>query len=248
MRGMLSVVTILLTIFFLIPHATTTEPLSSGLGGVKAQESKLKYPEIKKGDVVDDYHGTKVADPYQWLEDDVRKSKAVAEWVEAENKVTEAFLDSISERAAIKQRITELWDFEKYTPPFGIASPYKAGGKYFYFKNDGLQNQSVLYVQDALEAAPHVVIDPNSWSRDGTIALAGMAFTQDGKYLAYAKAVAGSDWNTWHVLDVASAKPLADELNWVKFSNASWTNDGKGFFYSRFPQPVKEAEHQALNE
>ena len=248
MRGMLSVVTILLTIFFLIPHATTTEPLSSGLGGVKAQESKLKYPEIKKGDVVDDYHGTKVADPYQWLEDDVRKSKAVAEWVEAENKVTEAFLDSISERAAIKQRITELWNFEKYTPPFRIASPYKAGGKYFYFKNDGLQNQSVLYVQDALEAAPHVVIDPNSWSKDGTIALAGMAFTQDGKYLAYGKAVAGSDWNTWHVLDVASAKPLADELNWVKFSNASWTNDGKGFFYSRFPQPVKEAEHQALNE
>lgn len=125
----------------------------------------MKYPEIKKGDVVDDYHGTKVADPYQWLEDDVRKSKAVAEWVEAENKVTEAFLDSISERAAIKQRITELWNFEKYTPPFRIASPYKAGGKYFYFKNDGLQNQSVLYVQDALEAAPHVVIDPNSRAR-----------------------------------------------------------------------------------
>ena len=209
---------------------------------VSAQEAKLKYPVTKTGDVVEDYHGTKVPDPYRWLEDDVRKSKDVADWVEAENKVTTAFLDSIPERAAIKKRITELWDYEKFSAPF------KAGGKYFFFKNNGLQNQSVMYVQDALDAEPRVLLDPNGWSKDGTIALSGMAMTDDGKYLAYGQAEAGSDWNTWHTLDVATGKPLPDELRWVKFSGASWTNDGKGFFYSRFPEPLKDAAFQALNE
>jgi prolyl oligopeptidase len=248
MRGLLSSIAILLTIFFLMPQASTTEPISSGQCGPKAQESKLKYPDTKKGDVTEDYHGTKVADPYRWLEDDVRKSKEVAEWVADENKVTESFLASIPERAAIKNRLTELWNFERYSPPIRIALPNQVGAKYFYFKNNGLQNQSVLYAQDSLDGEPHLVLDPNSWSKDGTIALAGMAFTDDGKYLAYGKAESGSDWNTWHVLDVATGKPLPDELKWVKFSNASWTNDGKGFFYSRFPEPQKEAEHQALSE
>ena len=209
---------------------------------VTAQETKLKYPDTKKGDVTDDYHGTKVPDPYRWLEDDVRKSKDVAAWVEAENKVTNAFLEAIPQREPIRKRITELWDYEK------ISAPFKAGGKYFFFKNDGLQNQSVLYVQDALDAEARVLLDPNGWSKDGTVALSGLAATDDGKYLAYGKAAAGSDWNTWHVLDVASAKTLPDELQWVKFSGASWTNDGKGFFYSRFPEPQKEAAFQALNE
>ena len=216
--------------------------LAALLTTTAAQEMKLKYPETRKGNVVDDYHGTQVADPYRWLEDDVRKSKEVAEWVEAQNKVTDAYLESIPQRDAIEKRITQLWDYEKYSAPF------KIGGRYFFFKNDGLQNQSVLYVQDTLDSEPRMLLDPNTWSKDGTVALSGLAPTDDGKYLAYGKAVAGSDWNTWHVLDVATATTLSDDLQWVKFSGASWTNDGKGFFYSRFPEPSKEAEFQALNE
>ena len=238
MRRMFSAIAALVGIAIITDLATTT----SGLSRVMAQETKLKYPETKKVDVVEDYHGTKVHDPYRWLEDDVRKSNDVAAWVEAENKVTESFLETIPQRNAIKQRITDLWNYEKYSAPF------KAGGRYFYFKNNGLQNQSVLYTQDSLTGEPRLLLDPNSWSKDGTVALSGMALTDDGKYLAYGKAEAGSDWNTWHVLDVATANPLSDELRWVKFSNASWTNDGKGFFYSRFPAPLKETEHQALNE
>ena len=208
-----------------------------------ARESKkVSYPETKTGDVADDYHGTKVPDPYRWLEDDVRKSKDVADWVAAENKVTEAFLKGIPQRDAIKARITELWDYEK------ISAPFKAGGRYFFFKNNGLQNQSVLFVQDALTAEPKLLLDPNAWSKEGTVALAGLAASDDGRYLAYGKADAGSDWNTWGVLDVATAKPLADELRWVKFSGAAWTPDGKGFFYSRFPEPQTDAAFQATNE
>jgi prolyl oligopeptidase len=218
----------------------TTEP--AGQSGAAAQETKLKYPETKKGDVVENYHGTKVADPYRWLEDDVRESKAVAEWVADENKVTNAYLQSIPELPAIKQRVTELNDFEKYGVPF------KAGTRYFYSKNNGLQNQSVLYVQDSLTSEPRVLIDPNSWSKDGTIALAGLAVSDDGRYVAYGQAASGSDWNTWHVLDVNTGKPLADDLTWIKFSSASWTPDGKGFFYSRYPKPESGAAFQSLNE
>jgi len=209
---------------------------------VIAEEKKLTYPTTKKGDVVEDYHGTKVPDPYRWLEDDVRKSKDVADWVEAENKVTNAFLESIPEREAIKKRITTLWNYER------ISAPGKHGGKYFFSKNNGLQNQSALYVQDALDGEARMLLDPNSWSKDGTVALAGTAVTDDAKYMAYGKAVAGSDWNTWHVLDVASGKPLDDELKWIKFSGASWTLDNKGFFYSRFPEPQAGAAFQSLNK
>jgi prolyl oligopeptidase len=209
---------------------------------VTTEEKKLSYPVTKKVDVVDDYHGIKVADPYRWLEDDVRKSKAVAEWVEAENQVTNAFLESIPQREAIKKRITDLWNYEK------ISAPSKHGDKYFFFKNNGLQNQSVLFVQDSLDGEPRLLIDPNTWSKDGTVALAGAAFTDDAKHLAFGKAEAGSDWNTWYVLDVATGKQLSDELKWVKFSGASWTLDGKGFYYSRFPEPQTGAAFQALNE
>ena len=207
-----------------------------------SQERKLTYPDPKRGPVTDDYHGTTVADPYRWLEDDVRTSRDVAQWVEDENKVTEAVLGGIPERKAIAKRITDLWNYEK------ISAPSKVGGKYFFTKNNGLQNQSVLYVQDALDGPARMLLDPNTWSKDGTVALSGSALTDDGKYLAYGKAAAGSDWNTWHVLDVATGKELPDLLEWVKFSGASWTNDGKGFFYSRFPEPQKGAAFQALNE
>ncbi|MBX9626848.1 MAG: prolyl oligopeptidase family serine peptidase [Gemmataceae bacterium] len=215
-----------------------------GLSATATAQEKppLKYPETKTVDQVDDYHGTKVQDPYRWLEDDVRTSEDVAAWVEAQNKVTQAYLNSIPWRGAIEKRITALYDYEKY----GI--PSKIGGKYFFTKNDGLQNQSVLYVQDKLDGPARVLLDPNSWSKDGTIALSGTAISDDGKYLAYGKAASGSDWNTWHVLDVATGKPLDDELKWVKFSGASWTADGRGFFYSRFPEPSKDAAFQALNE
>ena len=207
-----------------------------------SQERKLTYPDTKKGDTTDTYHGTTVADPYRWLEDDVRKSPDVASWVEAENRVSDAFLKDIPQREAIRKRITDLWNYEK------ISAPSKVGGRYFFSKNDGLQNQSVFYTQDALDGPARMLLDPNTWSKDGTIALSGLAISDDAKYLAFGKAAAGSDWNTWHVLDVATGKLMTDTLEWVKFSGASWTLDGKGFYYSRFPEPKKDAAFQALNE
>jgi prolyl oligopeptidase len=146
-----------------------------------------------------------------------------------------------SQRAAIKARLTELWNYEK------VSAPFKAGGRYFFFKNDGLQNQSVFYTQPALDAQPKVVFDPNAWSKDGTVALGGMDVTDDGRLIAYGVAEAGSDWNTWKVFDVAAGKPLGDELKWVKFSTASWTPDGRGFFYGRFPAPAEGQTFQSLN-
>jgi prolyl oligopeptidase len=205
------------------------------------EPKKLKYPDAPTGAVADDYHGTTVADPYRWLEDDVRTSKAVADWVEAENKVTFAYLEAIPQREAIKKRVTEIYNFEKF------SAPSSHGGRYFFSKNDGLQNQSVVYVQDSLDGEPKVLMDPNAWSKDGTVALAGLAVTDDAKFVAYGTAAAGSDWNVWKVFDVAAGKTLADELKWVKFSGASWTKDGKGFYYSRFPEPQPGAEFQNLN-
>jgi prolyl oligopeptidase len=202
----------------------------------------LRYPETKRVDKVDTYHGTTIADPYRWLEDDVRKFPAVKEWVEAENKVTNTFLAAIPERDGIRKRLTEIWNYEKY------STPSKIGGRYFYRKNDGLQNQSVLYTLDNLDGEPRVLLDPNAWSKDGTVSLEGTSVSPDAKYLAYAVSEAGSDWQTWKVLEVATGKPLADELKWVKFSGASWTADGRGFFYSRYPEPKKDAEFQSLNK
>ncbi len=202
----------------------------------------LKYPETRRGDVVDDYHGTQVADPYRWLEDDVRTSSEVRAWVEAQNQITNAYLEDIPHRDAIRKLLTKLWDYEKF------SAPRKVGGRYFFSKNDGLQNQSVLYTMESLPAEPRVLLDPNQWSKDGTVALAGIAISDDAKYLAYAVAEAGSDWRTWKVLDVASGEPLADELKWTKFSSASWTPDGKGFFYGRYPEPKEGEEFQSLNK
>ncbi len=205
-----------------------------------AEPSHLVYPKTNRGAQSDDYHGTKVADPFRWLEDDVRKSKDVADWVEAENKVTFDYLKAIPEREVIQKRLTELWNYEKY------SVPSKAGGLTFFSKNDGLQNQSVYYVSDKPDSEPRVLLDPNKWSKDGTIALSGHAISDDGKYLAYGVAEAGSDWQTWKVLDVAAAKTLADEVKWVKYSGAAWAHDGKGFFYSRYPAPKAGEEFQKL--
>jgi prolyl oligopeptidase len=207
---------------------------------ILAGEKRLNYPPTKRIDHTDDYHGTKVADPYRWLEDDVRKYPEVAEWVAEQNKLTFSYLHAIPEREAIQKRLTELWNYERYSAPF------KAGGRYFYSKNDGLQNQPVLYTLESLEGEPRVLLDPNKWSKDGTIALTGTEVSDDGKYLAYGVAESGSDWNTWHVLDVASGKVMADEVKWVKYSGASWTNDGKGFFYGRFDEPKQGEQFQRI--
>lgn len=202
---------------------------------------KMKYPETKPGQQIDEMHGVKVPDPYRWLEDDVRTSKDVADWVAAQNKLTFEFLESLPQRDAIKKRLTELWNYEKY------GAPSKAGGRYFYLKNDGLQNQSVLYRMDSLKADPVVLIDPNTWSKDGTIALGATSFSDDGRYVAYSVAEAGSDWNTWRILEVETGRLLSDELKWVKFSGATWTPDNKGFFYGRYDEPPAGATFQKTN-
>ncbi|MCB9384386.1 MAG: S9 family peptidase [Bryobacterales bacterium] len=206
-----------------------------------AQEAAISYPQTRRIEHFDDYHGTKVADPYRWLEDDVRESAEVRAWVEAENKVTSAYLDRIPQRETIRRRLTKLWDYEKY------SSFFKEGGRYYFYKNDGLQNQYVLYVQDALDAQPEVLLDPNTWSADGTVALGAASFSQDGRYMAYAVNKSGSDWQTWKVLDIESRKTLDDEIEWAKFTTASWTRDGKGFFYGRYAQPEEGQAFQSTN-
>jgi len=210
-------------------------------GGIAVAGDKMTYPGSKKIDHVDELHGVKVPDPYRWLEDDVRESKDVAAWVEAENKVTFAYLEAIPQREAIKRRLTELWNYEKYSAPF------KSGGRYFYSKNDGLQNQAVLYKQDSLDSEPSVLIDPNQWSTDGTVALGATSFSDDGHYCAYSVADSGSDWNTWRILDVETGRLLEDEIKWVKFSNAAWTGDNRGFFYGRYDEPAPGAAFQKTN-
>jgi len=191
------------------------------------------YPPARKSDVVDDYHGVKVADPYRWLED--LDSEETRNWVEAENKLTFAFLGSIPQRNAIKDRLTKLWNYEKY----GI--PFKEGNRYFYSRNSGLQNQAVLYTVTSLDAQPQMILDPNTLSPDGTVALAGLQVSPNGNLLAYSLSASGSDWQEWKVRDVATNTDLSDQIKWVKFSGASWTRDGKGFFYSRYDEPQGDA-------
>jgi len=192
----------------------------------------LNYPVAKKVDQTDDYHGTRVADPYRWLED--ANSAETKAWVDAENQVTQSYLAQIPQREAIRQRLTQLWNYERYSVPF------KEGGRYFFSRNDGLQNQSVLYTMKSLTDTPRLLLDPNTLAADGTVALAGTAVSPDGKLLAYSTAASGSDWNEIRVRDVDTGKDLEDHIQWVKFSNTAWTRDGKGFFYSRYDEP-KEA-------
>jgi len=206
-----------------------------------AFEKPHKYPETRRVSHVDIHHGVKVPDPYRWLEDDVRESKEVAEWVAAQNKVTFAYLEALPAREKIQKRLTELWDYEKF------GTPFKAGGRYYYYHNSGLQNQYVLYTLEKLDSKSRVLIDPNTWSKDGTVALAGTDFSDDGRYVAYGIQDAGSDWRTWRVMEVESGKLLDDELKWVKFSSPTWTTDSKGFFYSRYDEPKEGAAFQSLN-
>ena len=194
-----------------------------------ADRKPLQYPKAEKVDQVDDYHGTKVSDPYRWLEDlDSKETKA---WVDAENKVTFAFLDGIAARKTIKERLTTLWNYERY----GV--PVMRGGRYFFSRNDGLQNQSVQYWMSSLDGEPKLLLDPNKLSKDGTVALSGISYSDDGKYMAYSVSSGGSDWQEWKVRQVDTGEDLSDDLKWVKFSGASWTKDGKGFYYSRYAEP-----------
>lgn len=202
-------------------------------------DKPLTYPTSRKLNQVDDYHGTQVKDSYRWLEDpDSDETKA---WVEAQNQVTNAYLNDIPVREQIKQRLTQLWDYEKY----GI--PFKEGNRYFYFKNDGLQNQSVLYTLNSLDDEPRVLLDPNKLSEDGTVALSGLSISEDGKLMAYGISTSGSDWQEWKVRDVETGKDLSDHLKWIKFSGASWTKDGQGFFYSRYDEPNEKTKLEDVN-
>ena len=202
-------------------------------------QTKIEYPKTKKVDQTDDYHGTKVSDPYRWLEDD--NSAETKAWVQAENKVTFDYLNQIPQREQLKKRLTELWNYEKYSAPF------KEGKYYFYSKNDGLQNQSVFYVADSVKGEGRVLLDPNKLSKDGTVALSGMAISDDGKLMAYGLSGAGSDWQTWHFRDVETGKDLPDVLENIKFSGASWTKDGKGVYYSRFPEADEKSKLTRIN-
>ncbi len=191
------------------------------------------------GKVVEDFFGTPVADPYRWLEDD--NSAETKAWVEAQNKVTFGYLDQIPQRAQIRERITRLWDFEKFSAPF------KRGQRYFYFYNTGLQNQAVLFVAESPKDKGRVLLDPNTLSQDGTVALSGFSLTEEGRLLAYSISVAGSDWQTWKVRDVATGKDLSDEIQWSKASGASWLKDGSGFYYSRYEAPAEGGALTGVN-
>jgi prolyl oligopeptidase len=197
------------------------------------------YPTSKMVDQQDDYHGVQVADPYRWLED--ANSVETGAWVGAQNRLTQSYLAQIPGRDAIRARLTKLWNYERF------SVPVKQGGRYFYSRNDGLQNQAVLYTLATLDAEPRLLLDPNTLAVDGTVALAGTKVSPDGKYLAYGTAASGSDWNEWKVRDIATGKDLEDRLEWVKFSGASWSKDSKGFFYSRYDAPQQATKLADIN-
>ena len=205
--------------------------LLAGLAGMlsQAQGATLQYPVTPRTNHTDTYHGVAVSDPYRWLEDD--NAAPTKAWVEEQNKVTFGYLREIKEGAAIRARLKQVWDYERY----GV--PTRRGGRYFFSRNDGLQNQSVLYVAESLEAEPRVLLDPNQLSPDGTVALTSFAISDDGDRMAYGLSVSGSDWQEWRVREVKTGRDQPDVVKWVKFSGASWSKDGKGFFYSRYDAP-----------
>jgi prolyl oligopeptidase len=219
-----------------------SEQESAPVQVAEAPATGLVYPVSEKVDHVDVYHGTEVADAYRWLEDDVRESEAVKSWVDAQNQVTFAYLDTIEERGAIKSRMKELWDYERF------SLPVKEGGRYFYSYNNGLQNQDVIYTVSDLDAEPELLVDPNTWSEDGTVALASFFPSPDGKHMAYLVQDGGSDWRMAKVMNVESREELSDRLDWLKFTGLSWAGDSSGFYYSRYPATSEEEKYQSLNK
>ena len=214
---------ILITLLWLIPVALF---------------GQLKYPDTKKENIVDDYNGVKVGDPYRWLEDD--NSEQTKAWVQEENKVTFDYLSKIPYRDKIKKRIEEMWNYPKY------GAPFQKGDYYYFQKNDGLQNQSVWFTQKGLTGKPEVFIDPNKLADDGTVSLGGINFSLSGKYAAYTIQKSGSDWQEGYIMDVATKKLLTDKLTWLKFTGFSWKGD-EGFYYGRFPEPKGEDELKGKN-
>jgi prolyl oligopeptidase len=192
-------------------------------------QSSLKYPQSRKGDVVDDFFGTKIADPFRWMED--LNAPDVKQWVDAQNAVTSKYLESLPARDVLKQRITQLYDY----PRVGI--PYFEGRHWFYTRNTGLQKQAVTFTREALTGPETIAIDPNQLSPDGSVALSDFEPAPDGVHFAYGQAEGGSDWSTYYVRELASGKQLSDVTRWVKFSSLAWTKDGKGYFYGRYPEP-----------
>ncbi|MBV5283324.1 MAG: S9 family peptidase [Paludibacter sp.] len=200
--------------------------------------SKITYPTTAKGNVVDSYFGVQVQDPYRWLENDT--SATTAAWVKVQNVVTKSYLEQIPFRSALKKRLTDLTNYPKY------GSPFKKNGKYYFYKNNGLQNQSVLCEQETLTSEPTVLLDPNTLSTDGTVALTNISFSKDGKYLQYSIARSGSDWNEIFVMDVKTRQLLPDHIKWSKFNGISW--QGNGFYYSAFDAPEAGKEYSNKNE
>ena len=229
MTRLFAIVCLFVTGVLIIGSANLHARAQNSTGTSQQMMKTNTYPVARKSDQIDDYHGVKVADPYRWLED--LDSEETRTWVEAENKLSFAFLEAIPARASIKERLTKLWNFEKY----GV--PNKEGSRYFYTRNSGLQNQSVLYSVTSLDGQPQLLLDPNTLSTDGTVALSGMQISNGGKLLAYSLSASGSDWQEWKVRDVETGQDLSDDLKWVKFSGVSWTRDNSGFFYSRYDEP-----------
>ncbi|MDR1552188.1 MAG: prolyl oligopeptidase family serine peptidase [Prevotellaceae bacterium] len=209
-----------------------------GVSCTEKTENSITYPKAEKQNVIDTYFGVEVADPYRWLENDT--TQAVADWVAAENEITQNYLGKIPFRDKLKQRLTDIVNYEK------ISTPRKKHGKYYFFKNDGLQNQSVLYVKETIDGEASVLLDPNTLSDDGTVALSGISFSNNGKYLAYTISSSGSDWNEIYVMDLSTRQLTKDCIKWAKFTGASWFGDG--FYYSAYDAPEKGKEYSNVNE
>lgn len=238
MRPML----LLLSLSLAGPAVAQGTPPSANPAGTM-MTAPIAYPPTRRQDLVEDHFGIAVADPYRWLENDVRNDKEVADWVAAQNRVTNAYLATLPGREAFRTRIKQLFDYERFSPPV------KKGGRYFYMRNSGLQNQSVLHVRDRLDGEGRVLIDPNGWSKDGATALSEWSPSEDGRFILYAIQDGGTDWRTARVLDVATGKDTGDSVHGMKFAlSASWAKDGSGFFYARYPDPPADARFQALNE
>jgi prolyl oligopeptidase len=222
-------------------NVSGTDAAATRIAATPDGPAKLPYPATKAINIVEDQFGVKVPDPYRWLEDDVRTSKDVAKWVADQKAVSDSYLDTLPGKDALAAKMKALYNYERY------SLPQKAGGHYFFTKNDGLQNQSPLYVRKGLKGKDRVLIDPNAWAKDGATALDAWEPSPSGKYLAYAIQDGGSDWRTIKVLDVKTGKPLSDDIQWAKFTNIAWVGN-EGFLYSRFAAPAKGQEFQALNE
>ena len=216
-----------------------TGPVAKAPTDSGAAAPSFRYPDAERVDVVDDYHGVSVADPYRWLED--LDSEQTGAWIAAQNEITFGHLSTLESRDPIRKRMTALWDYERW------GTPSRQGKRYVVSRNDGLQNQSVIYTLEKLDGTPKVLLDPNGLSEDGTVALAGSGFSHDGELMAYGVSASGSDWQTWRIRNVATGKDLEDRLDWIKFSGVAWTKDNKGFYYARYDAPKSGDELEDLN-